>query len=167
MSARTATNIAVIIAVAAIVAGAAWYKSQRASAPEPGAEEPVAARAEQPASQSAVDAVDAQGAPATTQPAAASATAKLPRLVDLGADECVACKKLAPILDALRKEYEGRLAVEFIDVWKNPPAKALYGIRLIPTQILYDKDGRELWRHEGFISREELTAIFADKVGVK
>ncbi len=93
--------------------------------------------------------------------------AKLPRLVDLGSDKCKDCKALAPILEALREEYEGRLSVEFIDVWKQPNAAKSYKIRLIPTQVLYDEGGHEVWRHEGFISKKELKKLFADKVGVK
>jgi thioredoxin 1 len=91
----------------------------------------------------------------------------LPRLVDLGADKCKACKALAPILEELKQEYAGRLMVEFIDVWKNPAAGKPHNIRLIPTQILYDRDGNEVWRHEGFISKEDLKALFAEKVGVR
>ena len=79
--------------------------------------------------------------------------AKLPRLVDLGASACIPCKMMAPILDQLKKEYAGRMEVEFIDVWKNPAAKDRYGVRMIPTQIFYDASGRELFRHEGFYSR--------------
>jgi len=73
---------------------------------------------------------------------------------------------MAPILAELRKEYEGRVIVEFIDVWKNPAAAKPYDTRLIPTQILYDREGREVWRHEGFISKEDLIARFAE-VGIE
>jgi len=69
---------------------------------------------------------------------------------------------MAPILDALREEYRGVVSVEFIDVWKNPKAGEKYGIRLIPTQIFYDASGREVFRHEGFFSREEILKKFAD-----
>jgi len=86
----------------------------------------------------------------------------LPRLVDLGADRCIPCKKMAPILEALREEYQGAVRVEFIDVWKNPEAGRLYRIRLIPTQIFYDAEGREVYRHEGFLSREEILKKFKE-----
>ena len=91
-------------------------------------------------------------------PAASGPRAALPRLVDLGAGKCIPCKKMAPILEQLRKEYDGRLRVEFIDVWQNPDAGQKYGIRLIPTQIFYDAAGRELARHEGFIAKEDILA---------
>lgn len=80
----------------------------------------------------------------------------IPKLVDLGADKCIPCKQMAPILESLKKEYAGRMQVEFIDVWKNPEAGALYKINLIPTQIFFDADGKELFRHEGFYSRENI-----------
>jgi len=84
--------------------------------------------------------------------------AGLPRLVDLGSVSCIPCKMMAPILEELKKEYAGRLQVDFIDVWENPEAGAPYGIRLIPTQVFLDPDGKELWRHEGFLGKEEILA---------
>lgn len=88
----------------------------------------------------------------------APAKAALPRLVDLGAGECIPCKKMAPILEELKRDFVGKLDVEFIDVWKNPGAGDKYGIRVIPTQIFYSAAGRELFRHEGFYSREDILA---------
>ena len=82
----------------------------------------------------------------------------LPRLVDLGADKCIPCKMMAPILEELKSEYEGRLIVEFIDVWKNPDEAPKYGIKLIPTQIFFDASGEELFRHVGFYSKEDILA---------
>jgi thioredoxin 1 len=95
-----------------------------------------------------------------------SATAKrLPRMVDLGADKCVPCIMMAPILEEMKKEYTGVLDVEFIDVWKNPSAGQKYGIRGIPTQIFYDASGKELGRHLGFISKEQILQSF-NKFGI-
>jgi thioredoxin 1 len=84
--------------------------------------------------------------------------APIPRLVDLGAGKCIPCKAMAPILEQLRADYTGRLEVTFIDVWQQPTEARAYGIQMIPTQIFYGADGRELARHEGFISREEILA---------
>lgn len=82
----------------------------------------------------------------------------LPRLVDLGADKCVPCKMMAPILEELKEQYKGTFDVVFIDVWKNPDAGTQYGIKLIPTQIFYDASGKELFRHEGFFSKDDILA---------
>ncbi len=78
--------------------------------------------------------------------------------MDLGAGKCIPCKAMAPILDQLRSDYAGRLDVMFIDVWQRPEEARAYGINMIPTQIFYGADGRELARHEGFIDREQILA---------
>jgi len=96
---------------------------------------------------------------ATTTPAPAPAAATgLPKLIDLGADKCIPCKKMAPILAELQRDYATVFTTEFIDVWKNPDAGKQYGIQLIPTQIFYDAAGKELFRHEGFYGREDILA---------
>jgi thioredoxin 1 len=91
---------------------------------------------------------------AATTPAAV--TQKLPKLLDLGATKCIPCKKMAPILEELKKEYAGKLEVQFIDVWQNPDAAKQHGIEMIPTQIFYDADGKELFRHVGFFGRDDI-----------
>lgn len=105
---------------------------------------------------------DARGAPAGSSP---SGQPGLPRLVDLGADRCVPCKLMAPILEELKTEYAGKMEVIFIDVWKNPEAGKEYDIKIIPTQIFYDASGEERFRHEGFLSREDILARWKE-VGV-
>lgn len=85
-------------------------------------------------------------------------SAKLPRLVDLGADKCIPCKMMAPILKELKSQYQGKLEVVIIDVWENPDQAKKYNIKLIPTQIFYDSSGKELFRHEGFSSKEDVLA---------
>ena len=92
---------------------------------------------------------------AAAQGAPASAAKPVPRLVDLGAGKCIPCKAMAPILEQLRVDYAGRLEVTFIDVWQKPDEARTYGIGMIPTQIFYAADGRELARHQGFIARDE------------
>lgn len=97
-----------------------------------------------------------------TQGVVTPASQGLPRLVDLGSDKCIPCKMMAPVLEELKEQYKGRLDVVFIDVWKDPNAGAEYGIKLIPTQILYDATGKELFRHEGFFSKEDILAKFKE-----
>ena len=93
---------------------------------------------------------------ATTNAATAPAKQPLPKLLDLGANKCIPCKAMAPILDELKKEYAGKLEVEFIDVWKNPDAGKPYGIQMIPTQIFFDASGKELFRHTGFFGKDDI-----------
>ena len=101
------------------------------------------------------------------KPAPPAVPVPLPRLVDLGAGKCIPCKRMAPILEALKVDYAGAVDVQFIDVWQNPQAGTPYGIRLIPTQVFFDRKGRERFRHEGFFAREEIERIFKDSLGVK
>jgi len=82
----------------------------------------------------------------------------LPVLLQLGSSGCPPCKKMTPILDDLRADYERKFKVRYIDVWANTEAGNKYGIKKIPTQIFFDKEGRELYRHVGFYSRKEILA---------
>lgn len=94
------------------------------------------------------------------QPSGTAVTAQkpLPRLVDLGAGKCTSCKMMTSVLDELKTSCAGKLEVIFIDVWENQQAGEQYGIRMIPTQIFYDVAGKELFRHEGFFSKEDILA---------
>lgn len=98
------------------------------------------------------DGVEARGG------AAASQAEALPRLVDLGAGKCIPCKAMKPILDALSAEYADVFRTEFIDVWEQEDAAKAYGVKIIPTQIFYSAEGKELFRHEGFMSKEDILA---------
>lgn len=101
--------------------------------------------------------------PAVPEPPQAEApSASLPRLVDLGAGKCMACKMMTPVLDGLRKDFAGRLTVDFIDIWEKPDAQKQYEVRVIPTQIFFGPTGDELFRHEGFMSREDILAKWTD-----
>jgi thioredoxin 1 len=97
----------------------------------------------------------------TNLPAAgtnAPAKPALPKLLDLGAGKCIPCKMMAPILEEMKTNYVGQLEVEFIDVWKNPDAGKKHGVTVIPTQIFYDAGGKELFRHIGFYSEDDILA---------
>lgn len=87
-----------------------------------------------------------------------ASTNGLPRLLDLGAGKCIPCKMMEPILEELKKEYAGRLEVVFVDVWQDAEAGAKYGIQSIPTQIFFDASGKELFRHTGVFSKEDILA---------
>ncbi|MCU0858511.1 MAG: thioredoxin family protein [Pontiellaceae bacterium] len=86
----------------------------------------------------------------------AQQTAPLPKLLDLGAGHCVPCRMMTPILDELKITYAGKLDVVFIDVLENKEAGEQYRIRTIPTQIFFDAEGKELFRHEGFFAKEDI-----------
>lgn len=92
---------------------------------------------------------------------AVTAPTGLPRLLDLGAGKCVPCKAMAPLLEQLAQDYQDRLEVVFLDVWLDPQSGEDYEIGMIPTQIFLDGKGKELFRHEGFFSREEILATWS------
>lgn len=87
-------------------------------------------------------------------------------LVDLGATKCIPCKMMAPIMEELEKEYEGKASIVFIDVWEHRDQVQKFGIRAIPTQIFYDKEGKEVNRHEGFMDKESIVTMLK-KLGVE
>ncbi len=87
-------------------------------------------------------------------------------MIDIGARKCIPCKMMAPILEELEKEYKDRAAIVFIDVWQNPEEGKKYRIRSIPTQIFYDKEGKEVFRHEGFFDKASIVAKL-EQLGVK
>jgi thioredoxin 1 len=78
-------------------------------------------------------------------------------MVDIGAKACVPCKMMMPVMEEVEKEYKGRAAIVFIDVWENRDQGAKFGIKLIPTQIFYDKNGTEVYRHEGFLDKDSIS----------
>ena len=82
----------------------------------------------------------------------------LPLLLDLGSKGCTPCKLMEPILADLKGTYEGKMEVVFIDVREDPMAKEIYDIQMIPTQIFFDASKKELYRHVGFFSKEDMLA---------
>lgn len=95
---------------------------------------------------------------------AAAAPAEIPvkntvTLVDLGANKCIPCKMMAPILEELKKEYEGKASVIFIDVWETPDKGKEFKVSIIPTQIFFDRNGKEIFRHVGFFDKKSIQEI--------
>jgi thioredoxin 1 len=104
----------------------------------------------------------AAGAHADPVPAGYGPSAPaVPRLVAIGAGECIPCKAMAPIRAEIRREYAGVMAVDFYDVWKDPAAARHFGIRVIPTLIFYDASGGELGRREGYVAKSDIMAQWA------
>jgi len=83
-------------------------------------------------------------------------------MLDLGAHKCVPCKMMAPIITDLQKEYKGKASIIFIDVWENRAEAGKYGIRSIPTQIFYNKEGKEVKRHVGFMDKKSIVAVLTE-----
>lgn len=147
---------------------------QEAAAP-PDAENPESAKPDADAVKPAAESAAAESEtaatkadepvkkPDTDKPAKVSTPAKpkvLPRIVDIGGESCIPCKMMVPILDELRSEYKGKLEVIMIVKEKDPGALKRYRTSTIPTQILYDADGREVARHFGFWAKDDILAAF-------
>ena len=96
----------------------------------------------------------ALAAPPQTVVAQAVPVKGMVTMVDLGAKTCIPCKMMAPILVELEKEYKGKAAVVFIDVREDNSQADRFKIRAIPTQVFFDKNGREVSRHEGFMGNK-------------
>ena len=94
------------------------------------------------------------------------AQSPLPKLLDFGRGICIPCKKMAPILKELSEEYKGRVIIKIIEIYEEQELTRANKIRLIPTQIFFDSKNQEVFRHEGFIDKEEIKKVF-DKIGVK
>jgi len=79
-----------------------------------------------------------------------------PTVADFGARTCIPCKKMAPILEELNRELKGKANVTFTDVWAAPDIAKEYSIQMIPTQIFFDANGKEVKRHMGFIDKADI-----------
>ena len=114
---------------------------------------------------------------------------KLPIIIDFGADSCIPCKEMAPVLKKLNEEWQGKVIVKFVDVWKYPDASADFPVQVIPTQFFFDgqgnpyvpsdpegmqmimyslKDTQEhvYTAHQGGLTEEQIRAVFKE-MGIK
>ena len=77
-------------------------------------------------------------------------------VIDLGRDKCLPCKMMAPIMEKLEKRYRGKAAIILLDIAKDYDRAKQFTFRTIPTQIFFDKEGKEVYRHVGFMSEEAI-----------
>jgi thioredoxin len=87
-------------------------------------------------------------------------------MIDLGAKKCIPCKMMAPIMEKMEKVYKGKARIAFIDVWEHREPVNRFGIRAIPTQIFFDKNGKEIYRHVGFLAEKDIVSQLK-KMGVE
>lgn len=97
----------------------------------------------------------------------ASGSGKKPSVtfVELGSVNCIPCRKMQPVMKAIEQKYGERVKVTFYDVWtdEQKPFAKKYNIRLIPTQVFLDENGKEFFRHEGFFPEEEIHKLFKQR----
>lgn len=81
-----------------------------------------------------------------------------PFLVDFGANSCLPCRQLRPILKEIGKEYAGKAAILVIDVYKYQHLAKEYKITAIPTLVFFDNKGKEVFRQPGVMSKDQISA---------
>ena len=111
----------------------------------------------------------------------------LPFVIDFGSDSCIPCKEMAPVLETLHKDFQGKAIVHFVDVWKNTTAANNFPVSVIPTQVFFNTDGTPfvpsaelaqeieftMYRskdtnehvftvHQGGVTEEQMRKIFAE-----
>ena len=170
MNPRMYKATVLLLVAAVLVLGIAWRLRHRSSAETsppaqvaeattlPAAPVDAGGPVETPAATAASEpgrdaAPEPAGSPSSTKP-----TPKYPAVIDLGMGKCIPCKQMKPILGELKGEYAGRCRIEIIDVGEHPEQSDKYGIMLIPTQIFFDKGGKEVYRHEGFMPKADIVA---------
>ena len=99
---------------------------------------------------------------------AAQTKKPLVTFVELGSVNCIPCKAMQPIMRAIEKKYGDQVKVIFYDVWKPEQSgyAEQYRIKLIPTQVFLNKEGKEFFRHEGFYPEAEIDKLL-QKQGLK
>jgi thioredoxin 1 len=85
--------------------------------------------------------------------------------VELGSVKCIPCKMMQPVMKEIESEYGDQVEVVFYDVWTEAgqPFAEKYQIRVIPTQVFLDKDGKEFSRHEGYFPKDEIVKVLKTK----
>lgn len=85
--------------------------------------------------------------------------------IELGSVNCVPCKMMQPVMEQLEENFPKHVEVLFYDVWteEDKHRAGEYGIRVIPTQVFLDEDGKEFFRHEGFLSYDDIVEILRQK----
>ena len=83
-----------------------------------------------------------------------------PTVIDVGARTCIPCKKMAPILESLAVTYRGKASVLFVDLHTDEATANTLRVQMIPTQIFFNAQGREVSRHIGFMDESAILAQF-------
>lgn len=86
--------------------------------------------------------------------------------LELGSLTCIPCKMMEAVLESIKEKYGDQIEVVFYDVKKEKKIAAKYKIRMIPTQIFLDENGKEIHRHVGFYPEEQIDE-FLQKQGLK
>ena len=96
-----------------------------------------------------------------TAPKTEKSIMPLVTFVEIGSVNCIPCRAMQPIMKEVEEEYKGQVKIVFHDVWtpKGKMDAAKYNIRVIPTQVFLDKNGKEYFRHEGYFPKEGVVQV--------
>lgn len=85
--------------------------------------------------------------------------------IELGSVNCIPCKQMKPVIESIEKRYGDQVKVIFYDVWKEDQKKyaTLYKVKLIPTQVFLDENGKEFHRHQGFYPEKDIDKVLESK----
>ncbi len=86
-----------------------------------------------------------------------------PTLAEFGWRTCIPCKAMKTILEEVAAEYKGRLNVVIVEIYDHEDLSRRHSIRAIPTQIFFDGNGREITRHEGYLTKDQIQTIISLK----
>ncbi len=143
-----AYRIAVVVIVAAIIAGGVWWKLAHRSG--------GAGTAPPPAATGTVRALT------VADSAAGKPDRPLPSLLEFGMGKCKQCIAMKPIIAELAHEYEGRADVREVDIAAQPEVAERHNVLIIPAQVFLAADGSEVYRHEGFMPKDDIVAKLAE-----
>jgi thioredoxin 1 len=79
--------------------------------------------------------------------------------LEIGAESCIPCRMMQPIMKEIAEEYPGVVEVIFHDLYEDREIGQKYRIRVMPTQVFLDASGREFFRHEGFYPKDQMKAM--------
>ena len=99
------------------------------------------------------------------EPAAGDSSAAKPKVtfIELGANSCVPCKEMKPVMKGIEQTFGDQVEVIFYDVWEDPAPANEYGIQMIPTQVFLDENGEEFHRHTGFYPQADIEALLVER----
>ena len=155
---RIIVGVVVAVAFGVVIAAKAWQPAK------PQVKSGDVCEARQPAT---------APSPAPAQPASGDARQPvpglqkgLPAVLDFGRGTCLPCKAMKPILDELKKELAGKVEIRIVDTGEDEATADKFNIQLIPTQVFLDATGKEVYRHEGFLPKEDILAKLKE-MGIK
>ncbi|WP_291322164.1 thioredoxin family protein [Desulfonatronospira sp.] len=80
-------------------------------------------------------------------------------MLNIGAEFCPPCKAMEPVLEEVKKQYRDKIHMPYLDMQQHNRQVQMLGVRSTPTQIFFDHQGQERYRHEGMLEKEEIQDI--------